>query len=514
MRIDLIRILGGIFLSFLFAALPFGGMAKDEDGNLFYALDTKRGLLDNNVLQMIQLPDGRMAFMTSKGINVHGDRTFKTLLLDTTAYSSIPGYKGHVHLYVDNDNLLWIKDREKIYCTHLGKLRWIKDPLKGFGNNVTDFFVDSQGNKWLVRDKKIVNGDGNDIFGVADSLGELQDIDANAKTLYAFYSSGSVMVFDRTSNKSPSVFRSYPKSQGTQYDQTSLVVKSDDGQFYQIRTGKGGSIFLHFNPSTHEYKSLFSCKYTLHTINMASAHQVLISSEKGYLMFDLNISIKPREVTELSLPDGTSLVTGINTVYRDQDGGIWFGTYHNGIIYVSPYLGLFFKAEKPWWKQAWAVMLILGIIVLLIIAFAYFYHRKNAVYKHATALADEIAAESVKTLIDENIDSDHTQTDEPEFLQKARKLIEQHISDSNYGVEQLAGDLCMERTGLYKKITALTNETPVNFIKNIRLDKAAELLRQGNIPVSEIAGQTGFSSPGYFTKCFKLRFGIKPSEYR
>lgn len=514
MHKDILYILSGIILSFLFVAIPCNGEAKNEDGNLFYALDTNSGLLDNNVLQMIQLPDGRMAFMTSKGINVYEDRTFKTLRLDSTACSSIPGYKGHVHLYVDNENLLWIKDRGKIYCTHLGKLRWIKDPLKGFGNNVTDFFVDSQGHKWLVRDKEISSEDGNDILWVADSLGELQDVDADDKTFYAFYSIGSVMVFDRTSNKAPIVFRAYPKSQGAQYDQTSLVSKSDDGQFFQIKTGKGGSVFLHFNPRTHEYKKLYACKYTLHTLNMASAHQVLISSEKGYLMFDLNVSTQPREVTELSLPDGTSLVTGINTVYRDKDGGIWFGTYHDGIIYVSPYLGLFFKAEKPWWKQTWAVATLLGIVAILAISIVYFTRRKKSVYRHAAALADEIAAESVKTLKEGNINSEPEQTDEPEFLQKARKLIEQHISDSGYGVEQLAGELCMERTGLYKKITALTNETPVNFIKNIRLDRAAELLRQGNVPVSEIAEQTGFSSPGYFTKCFKLRFGIKPSEYR
>lgn len=514
MRTDSLCILLRTFLSLLLTAFPCYGMAKGEDGTLFYALDTGNGLLDNNVLQMIQLPDGRMVFMTGKGLNVYGDRTFKTLQLDSAAYSSIPGYKGHVHLYVDDENLLWVKDRGKIYCTPLEKLNWISHPLKNYGNNVTDFFVDSQGHKWLVRDKEISSDDGNDILWVADSLGELQDIDADSRSVYAFYSSGSVMVFYKTIDKTPSVFRAYPKPQGEQYDLTSLVAKTDDGSFYQIRTGKGGSVFLHFNPKTHEYKSLYSCKYTLHTLNMASPHQALISSEKGYLMFDLNISTKPREVTELSLPDGTSLVTGINTVYRDHDGGIWLGTYHDGIIYVSPYLGLFFKAEKPWWKHTWVIVLLLGILAIFILTIIYFTHRKRTVYQHAAALADEIAAESVKTLKEDNINSESEQADEPELLQKARQLIELHISDSGYGVEQLATGLCMERTGLYKKITSLTNETPVNFIRNIRLDKAAELLRQGVMSISEVAEQTGFASPGYFTKCFKSRFGMKPSEYK
>ena len=89
-----------------------------------------------------------------------------------------------------------------------------------------------------------------------------------------------------------------------------------------------------------------------------------------------------------------------------------------------------------------------------------------------------------------------------------------HLDDGEYGVEQLAQDLCMERTGLYKKLTALTDTTPVAFIRSIRLQRAAALLQEGKLTVNEIAERTGFSSPSYFTKCFKKEFGVLPSEYR
>ena len=103
---------------------------------------------------------------------------------------------------------------------------------------------------------------------------------------------------------------------------------------------------------------------------------------------------------------------------------------------------------------------------------------------------------------------------DPELILQVRALIEQHLEDGEYGVEQLAHDLCMERTGLYKKLTALTNTTPVAFIRSIRLHRAAALLQEGKQSVNEIAERTGFSSPSYFTKCFKKEFGVLPSEYR
>ena len=95
---------------------------------------------------------------------------------------------------------------------------------------------------------------------------------------------------------------------------------------------------------------------------------------------------------------------------------------------------------------------------------------------------------------------------DPELILQVRALVEQHLEDGEYGVEQLAQDLCMERTGLYKKLTALTNTTPVAFIRSIRLHRAAALLQEGKQSVNEIAELTGFSSPSYFTKCFKKEF--------
>ena len=81
-------------------------------------------------------------------------------------------------------------------------------------------------------------------------------------------------------------------------------------------------------------------------------------------------------------------------------------------------------------------------------------------------------------------------------------------------VEHLADELLVSRSKLYRKIKALTGETATEFIRKIRLEKANELLEKTDLTVSEIGYKVGFSSPSYFTKCFKNHFGIIPKDVR
>lgn len=486
---------------FLLLALTTAAQAESREGDYFFVLNHRNGMLDDNVLQMLQLPDNRMAIMTNEGINIYGDRTFKTVRLDTTLFTPISNYRGQTHLYVDRQSVLLIKIKGKVCCLNLQTLHWIRQPFRQFKlpRQPQDVFVDHDRQVWLVVDNYLVSADGKARITLDPSSGNLQDMDVLHNLVYTFYGSGKIGVADISTGKTIETLSAYPENVAGKYSSTSLVAKSIDNKFYQIRTGKGGSVFLCFNPQTRKVKELFHCSYLLHTLNVASVNEILISTQHGYLLFNLNISERPREITQLSLPDGTSLSTGINTVYRDHDGGIWLGTYHNGIIYVSPYLGLFFQPEKHYGKTI-AIVVVSVVVILLILLII----RKKRKIKISSESASSQTASS------EPFSSDSA---EQELLQKARTLIEQHLSDSSYGVEQLAADLCMERTGLYKKIVALTGDKPVNFIKNIRLKQAATLLRDGRLSINEIALQTGFSSPSYFTKCFKSHFGIKPSEY-
>lgn len=105
-----------------------------------------------------------------------------------------------------------------------------------------------------------------------------------------------------------------------------------------------------------------------------------------------------------------------------------------------------------------------------------------------------------------------TSVDE-KFLDKAMKHVEDNISASDLGVEELSKFVGMSKTTLYRKIKALTNQNTNEFIRTIRLKRACQLLSSGKFTVSEVAYQVGFTSPDYFRKCFKEQFGRTPSEF-
>lgn len=100
-----------------------------------------------------------------------------------------------------------------------------------------------------------------------------------------------------------------------------------------------------------------------------------------------------------------------------------------------------------------------------------------------------------------------------QFMRKALDLVEKNMSVTEYSIEGMSRDLGMSRTLLYKKILALTGKPPLEFLRSLRLKRAALLLTKSQMNVSEIAFQVGFNDPKYFSKHFKTEFGILPSKY-
>lgn len=100
------------------------------------------------------------------------------------------------------------------------------------------------------------------------------------------------------------------------------------------------------------------------------------------------------------------------------------------------------------------------------------------------------------------------------FLRKFIARIEEVYADSDYNVEKLSDTLGLSRGHLHRKIKELTGTTPVDFLRNYRLGKAAELLRGRKFTISEVAYRTGFTSPAYFSKCFKAAYGVTPTEFQ
>ena len=101
-----------------------------------------------------------------------------------------------------------------------------------------------------------------------------------------------------------------------------------------------------------------------------------------------------------------------------------------------------------------------------------------------------------------------------DFLNRMNDLIQQNFDNPDLNVNFLAEQLAISRSGLFAKIKTLADVTPNEMIQIVRLKRAAQLLRETNLSVSEVCYRVGFSSPSYFTKCFSKQFGIKPTEWK
>lgn len=101
---------------------------------------------------------------------------------------------------------------------------------------------------------------------------------------------------------------------------------------------------------------------------------------------------------------------------------------------------------------------------------------------------------------------------ENEFLSKFIASVEKHLSDSDLSVEDIGSEMCLSRVQLYRKVKALTGKSPVEVIREERLRRGHQLLADSSLTISEIAYRVGFSSPSYFTKCYKDMFGKSPTD--
>lgn len=100
-----------------------------------------------------------------------------------------------------------------------------------------------------------------------------------------------------------------------------------------------------------------------------------------------------------------------------------------------------------------------------------------------------------------------------DFLERTLAIVENRLGDEQFSVEVLAREVGMSRPHLNRKLRALVNQSTNQFIQSIRLQRAADLLRQQSGTVSEVAFQTGFSSTAYFIKCFKDKYGETPGSF-
>ena len=104
--------------------------------------------------------------------------------------------------------------------------------------------------------------------------------------------------------------------------------------------------------------------------------------------------------------------------------------------------------------------------------------------------------------------------EEEKLVSQMLKAIEAHIDNEQYNADLLARDVAMSRASLYKKLQNMLGITPTDFIRKVRLKRAAQLLTESQLSINEIATHVGFATARNFSSSFKKIFGVTPSEYR
>ncbi|TKG94525.1 helix-turn-helix domain-containing protein [Puteibacter caeruleilacunae] len=159
-------------------------------------------------------------------------------------------------------------------------------------------------------------------------------------------------------------------------------------------------------------------------------------------------------------------------------------------------------------ERAFPWGLLIGGTLVIFIVIAVFIVRKKKI--------EQERLKNAKQQLSEKLSEDTTPQEEEvdPFLQSVHDIVEKHISDSAFTVEEFARELGTSRTGLYKQMKELTGLSANVFIRDKRLEKAKELLLNSEMSVSEVIYATGFESRAYFNKCFREKYGYTPSGFR
>ncbi len=301
---------------------------------------TAHGLSDNRVQHILQLHDGRMAVTTRGNINIYDGNSFRYIHYGGNSEYALDDYKGAYHVYEDSCNRLWVKDYGYLRCFDLANMKYVTNVdslLRSchMEETVTDLFVDSDGGLWLVTRDSIYNEKGNIRMAKHALSGTLQDLDASDRGVFMFYSNGETWCHFYEERRKPLRIAAYNEKKAGLSDASSLVVKAEDGGFYQLRCGKE-SVLLRYSADMLSCAELLRTDYLLHTLALAPDKSVYITSPKGIWHVDLAKGRKER-IDSISIGKETRISSErMNTIFFDSQGGTWLGTYDSGLLYSHP----------------------------------------------------------------------------------------------------------------------------------------------------------------------------------
>ena len=485
------------------------------------------GLSESRIRQMKQMADGRMAIATTAAIDIYDGTHFVSYKLPPERAFPLSGFHGDRQLTCDSAGRIWLRHDRFLY---------VVDSRKGevVGN------VDSLMKALHLKEKDIVawpkDSTGSEFEGIShvkaivhDSYGGLWVgtkengiLYSNPRRLCQFHTfADSIFIFDRQPN-----FCSQRTSQlSTRYAASATNCTLECRAGYTYLGTRNGIMIIdnedrlvttfdeHDGLSTNNIYALISDEHG--DVWATTANGITRIHTAGKDSFDITnyarldgIRVEGREFRTCQIHrDASGLITA------GFVGGIV--TFHPDSVTAPRYTFRYPRAQqaaaaasdtsKPhlwlWLLPVCLLLLVLGMLL-----------RRRLLHADKATKTSPVSTDG---LIDklktsptlESIADEH-------FLTRLQAVVENNIGDEDFSVQALSDQMAMDRTGLYRRVQTLTGLSPSVYIKRIRMDVAARLLRETNLPVADIAVKTGFSSTKYFNRVFKEEMGVSSVDYR
>ncbi|MBR1767255.1 MAG: helix-turn-helix domain-containing protein [Prevotella sp.] len=315
-----------------------------DDDKRFFVYNSAHGLADNSAQTISCTKTGRLVITTMGQINFYDGYKFSYIDPTTENIYTIPKYNGHAHVYFDKHHHLWFKKRNSLSCVDLMREMYvdnIAEEFQEFGMNdkVLDLFCDSENLLYLLTEKGIYSVERDKYFKVRTEH-NLQEIDTfEDKYLLLFYEDGVLEVLELSTGEKKYSESAYDENKAKTYGFTTVILKHGSS-FFQIRNGsKNGwpvALLLHFDISSWKWETVLETPYYLSNLKI---HEGLLYIPSAYCYWTYDLSTKAlKHIERLKMSDGSSLLTDINCIEFDKQGGMWLGTEKRGLLYARPYI--------------------------------------------------------------------------------------------------------------------------------------------------------------------------------
>ena len=318
-------------------------VAVADSDKLFYVYNASNGLADNSAQTVNCTKTGRLVITTMGQINFYDGQRFT--FIDPTTENTYPlsKYSGHAHLYFDKHHHLWLKRRQSLTCVNLTKEMFVNnivDEFKelGMSDKVEDLFVDSDNDVWLLTEKGLYYTEGEKYYQVQPKR-NLQELDTyDNKFLLLFYDNGQMDALDLGTGEMVNSIKAYDNQKVEKYNRTTIVHRVGNC-YYQIRNGavNGNSvgILLRLDMDKWKYDTILETPYYLSN-TVAHDSLLYVPSAYGYWTYDIPTG-KLEHIEKLKMANGGMLLTDINCMEFDRQGGLWVGTEKRGLLYARPF---------------------------------------------------------------------------------------------------------------------------------------------------------------------------------